>query len=106
MVNNHRPLHQWGLMTPSEQVSWRNAFEMIGPDQLRLRIEIRRAEISDQYARAAEAWIMEQEAKKAALEAGRYRKVLGWTIAGFVVALIAAFAAMVSAWPVLRELFK
>ncbi|MGA3064661.1 MAG: hypothetical protein ABSD90_15820 [Methylocystis sp.] len=79
---------------------------MIGPDQLRLRIEIRRAEISDQYARAAEAWIMEQEAKKAALEAGRYRKVLGWTIAGFVVALIAAFAAMVSAWPVLRELFK
>jgi hypothetical protein len=93
-------------MTPSEQESWRKAFEMIGPDQLRLRLEFRRNEFSPQYARAAELWILEQEEEKAALEAGRYRKVLWWTIAGFAVALIAALAAVVSAWPVVRELFK
>jgi len=98
--------HQRELMTSTEEESWQKAFEMIGPDQLRLRLESRRPEFSPQYARAAETWILEQDAKKAALEASRYRKILGWTIAGFFVALVAAIAAIVSAMPVVRDFFK
>ena len=94
------------LMTSSEQEGWRKAFEMIGPDQLRLRLEARRDEFPPQYARAAEAWILQQDAKKAALEASRYRKILGWTMAGFFVALVAALAAAISAIPVVRDFFK
>jgi hypothetical protein len=41
---------------------------MIGPDQLRLRLESHRNDFSPQYERAAEAWISEQDTKKAAIE--------------------------------------
>ena len=94
------------LMTSTEQESWRKAFEMIGPDQLRLRLEARRDEIPLPYARAAEAWISQQDAKKAALEASRYRKILGWIIAGFCVAFVAALAVVISAIPVVLDFFK
>jgi hypothetical protein len=101
----------------TEEDNWRKAFEMIGPDQLRLRLETRRPEYGPQYARAAEVWILEQdakkaaleesrEAKKAALERSRYRMNLGWTIAGFCVAAVAAIAAIISAVPVVRGFFK
>lgn len=90
----------------AEEDSWRRAFEMVGPDQLRLRLESRRSEFSPQYARAAEVWILEQDAKKDALERSRFRKILGWSIAGFFAALVAAIAAVVSALPVVWGFFK
>jgi hypothetical protein len=93
-------------MIPTEEDNWRKAFEMIGPDQLRLRVESRRAEFSPQYARAAEVWILEQAAKKDALERSRFQRILGWSIAGFVAALVAAIAAAVSALPVVWGFFK
>jgi hypothetical protein len=93
-------------MTPTEEENWRKEFERIGPDQLRLRLESRRLELPDQYARAAEAFILREDAKKEALEASRYRQILGWTIAGFFVALVAAVAAVVSAMPAVRDFFK
>ena len=93
-------------MTPTDEENWRKEFERIGPDQLRLRLEYRRQELPAQYARAAEAWILKEDAKKAVLEASRYRTILGWTITGVLVALAAAFAAAISAAPVVRDFFK
>jgi hypothetical protein len=42
---------------------------MIGPAQLRLRLEHRRDEFSAKYTREAEVWLLEQDAKVAAIEA-------------------------------------
>jgi hypothetical protein len=86
-------------MTPTEEENWRKEFKRLGPDGLRLRLEFRRPEFTDQYARAAEAWILEQDAKKAVLETSRYRWILGWTI-------VAAIAAGVAAVPAVRDFFK
>jgi hypothetical protein len=40
----------------NERLNWRKAFEKIGPETLRLRLEHRRAEFPVEYAREAEAW--------------------------------------------------
>lgn len=96
-------------MTDDETKTWHKAFEMIGPETLRLRLEARRNEFSPEYTRAAEIWILEQEANKAALEARRYRKVLGWArIAGWagIVGAVAAIVGIgVTIWVAKHEIF-
>ena len=49
-----------------------------------------------------EDWLIEKHFEATALERSRYRKVLGWTVAGVFVALAAAVAAVISAWPVVE----
>jgi hypothetical protein len=49
-----------------------------------------------------EEWLIEKHKEAAALERSRYRKILGWTVSGVVVAFAAAVAATISAWPVVE----
>jgi hypothetical protein len=51
-----------------ERQNWRKAFEMIGPAQLRLRLEHRRNEFAPEYAREAEIWLIEKDAEAAAVK--------------------------------------
>jgi hypothetical protein len=44
-----------------ERESWRKAFEALGPQQLRLRLEHRRGEYDGEYGREAERWLLEQD---------------------------------------------
>ena len=44
-----------------EGLSWRKAFEMIGPAKLRLRLEHRRNEYAPDYAREAELYLHHTE---------------------------------------------
>jgi hypothetical protein len=89
-----------------ERQNWRKAFEVIGPSQLRLRLEHRRTELPNEYAREAEIWLLEKDAEAAALEAYRFRKLLRWTIVAGVAGVLAALAACIAAWPVIREWFN
>ena len=63
-----------------ERQSWRKAFEMIGPAQLRLRLEHRRPEFSNEYAREAEVWLLEKDAENTAIEVKRFQIIRRWTI--------------------------
>lgn len=90
----------------SEHQNWRKAFEKIGPAQLRLRLEHRRTEFSPEYAREAEAWLLERDAEAAATELLRFRKILRWAIIAGVAGVLAAIPAWIAAWPVIREWFK
>jgi disulfide bond formation protein DsbB len=87
----------------------RKWFEGIGLDKIRLEITV-----GNQYyipvdaAAQAEAreWVAEQDAKREQEKReARQREVktLGWTIAGVLVAIVAACAAVIAAWPVIRE---
>ncbi|WP_298106490.1 hypothetical protein [Bradyrhizobium sp.] len=91
------------MTSDHERQSRRKAFEAIGPEQLRLRLEHRRAEYGDAYSREAEVWLLEQDAKKAAIELNRFRKVLTWAIVAGVASVVAAIAGLIGAWPVVRE---
>jgi hypothetical protein len=81
-----------------EEKSWRKAFAMIGPDTLRLRLEFRRNEFSDPYARCAERWLLEQKAAADQVEAARFRTIRRWTITAAIAGVIAAIAALIAAW--------
>jgi len=54
-------------MMADQRESWRKAFAMIGPEQLRLRLEHRRNEYAGDYGREAELWLLEQDAAAAKL---------------------------------------
>jgi hypothetical protein len=86
-----------------ERQNWRKAFAMIGPEQLRLRLEFRRGELPPEYAREAEIWLLEKDAEKAATEQKRFRKVLRWAIIAGVAGILAAIPAWIAAWPVVKE---
>ena len=86
-----------------QRESWRKAFEMIGPEQLRLRLEHRRNEYAGEVGREAEAWLLEMDAKAAALERERFETVRRWAIIGGVAAVIAAITGLISAWPIVKE---
>jgi hypothetical protein len=90
-------------MTALEKQNWRRAFEMIGPETLRLRLEHRRNEYANEYGREAELWLLEQDAKAAALEHDRFRTIRFWAIVGGVTGAVAAVAACIAAWPVVKE---
>jgi hypothetical protein len=85
-----------------ERQSWRKAFEMIGPAQLRLRLEHRRTELAPHYARA-EIWLLEKDAEAAAAERKRFQTIRRWTVIAAVASVLAAIAAWIAAWPVIKE---
>jgi hypothetical protein len=86
-----------------QRQNWRKAFEMIGPATLRLRLEHRRNEFAPDYAREAERWLLEEDAKAAAIEKRRFRVVLVWAIVAGVGGVLGAIAAWIAAWPVIKE---
>jgi hypothetical protein len=57
-----------GHRMPSELENWHKAFEMHGPETLRLRMEMRRGEYDGAYGRAAEEWLLEKKAQSDRLE--------------------------------------
>jgi hypothetical protein len=75
-----------------ERQSWRKAFEMIGPAQLRLRLEHRRLEMRPDYAREAEVWLLEKDAEAAAVERKRYETIRSWAIIAGIADVLAAIA--------------
>jgi len=56
---------------PTDLENWHKAFEMIGPEMLRLRMELRRGEYDGAYGRAAEEWLLK---KKAGWDRSRSRR--------------------------------
>jgi hypothetical protein len=76
---------------------------MIGPEQLRLRLEHRRTEIPDDYAREAERWLLEKAAETAAIHRKRFQTIRCWAVVGGVSGVLAAIAAWIAAWPVIKE---
>ncbi len=89
-----------------ERQNWRKAFEMIGPAQLRLRLEHRRAEFSNEYAREAEVWLLEKDAENTVVEVKRFLIIRRWTIIAGVAGSVAAIASLIAAWPVIKEWIK
>ena len=85
-----------------ERQSWRKAFEALGPQQLRLRLEHRRGEYDGEYGREAERWLLEQDAKAAAVERKRFRTLRCWAIVAGVTGTLAALAAWIAAWPIIK----
>lgn len=86
-----------------ERQNWRKAFEMIGPAQLRLRLEHRRNEFAPDYAREAEVWLLEKDAQAAAIELRRFRTLQRWSVVAGIAGIVAAAAALIAAWPVIRD---
>ena len=86
-----------------ERLSWRKAFEKISPKTLRLRLEHRRAEFPDAYAREAEIWLLEKDAESDAIEFRRFQTSRFWTIIAGVAGAIAAVASLIAAFPVVRN---
>jgi hypothetical protein len=91
---------------PDERQSWRKASEMIGPAQLRLRLEHRRAEFSNDCAREAEIWLLENDTESTAIELERFKVIRLWAIIAGVAGSIAAIAGLIAAWPVIKEWIK
>lgn len=87
----------------TERESRRKAFEKLGPEQLRLRLEYRRDEYAGDYGREAETWLFEKAAEAAALERIRFETIRRWAIIGSVVAVVAAIAGLIAAWPVIAS---
>jgi hypothetical protein len=86
-----------------DRQNWRKAFQKIGPEQLRLRLEHRRNEYTGEYGLEAERWLLEQSEKSAAIEHGRFRTIRFWSIIGGVAGVLAAIAAWIAAWPVIAS---
>lgn len=87
----------------SERQSWREAFEKLGPEQLRLRLEYRRNEYTGDYGRETEMWLFEKAAEAAAVERERFETVRRWAVIGGVAAVVAAIAGLIAAWPVVKS---
>lgn len=86
-----------------ERQSWRKAFEMLGPEQLRLRLEFRRSEYSGEYGREAEKWLLEKDAEATAIELERFRTVRRWAIIAGVAGIAATIIGLIAAWPVVKS---
>ena len=86
-----------------QRQSWREAFEKLGPEQLRLRLESRRNEYTGDYGREAEIWLREKAAEAAAVDRERFQTIRRWAIIGGVAAVVAAIASLIAAWPVINE---
>jgi hypothetical protein len=93
------------MVVIDERQSWRRAFEILGPEQLRLRLEFRRSEYSGEYGREAELWLVEKAAEAATAERERFQIVRRWTIISGVAAVVAAIAALIAAWPIVKGWF-
>ena len=95
-----------GDIVANERENWRKAFEKIGPEQLRLRLEHRRNEYADEYGREAELWLLEKDAETARIEHRRFRTIRFWAIIGGIASVTAAIAAWIAAWPVIIGWFR
>ncbi len=95
----------------------RGLFEAVGLSAIRRELVVGSVNYlgADNDPRRAQAreWVVEQKAQlereqsnTRQLEARRFKSILGWTIAGVVVAVIAAAAAVIAAWPVIKEWIK
>jgi hypothetical protein len=76
----------------------REAFEKIGPQQLHLRLA--RNEYAPDYARDAERWLVEQEAKADAVERRRFRTLRCWAAIAGITGALAATAAW---WSIIKQ---
>lgn len=85
-----------------EHEKYRQEFERLTPDHLRLRMETRAPTFAGEYARAAEEWLLEQQAKADAIEAAHFRSIRKWTILAAVAGTVAAVAAGIAAWPIVK----
>jgi hypothetical protein len=85
------------MTTDAERASWRKAFEMIGPETLRLRLENRPTHFPPEYARQAELWLLEKDAEVRIVETRRFNTIRLWTIAAAVAGAVAAVAGIVAA---------
>jgi hypothetical protein len=89
-----------------ERQSRRKGFEAIGPQQLRLRLRLRlehrRGEYDGEVGREAEQWLLEQDAKAAAVERKRFQTLRCWAIVAGVTGTLAGVAAWIAAWPIIK----
>jgi uncharacterized membrane protein YdbT with pleckstrin-like domain len=89
-------------MTDKDELErWRKAFEKTGPETLRLQLG--RSDHTGEYRQEAIKWLLEQDARAATIERERFQTMRRWTIIGVVVAGIAAIAALIAAWPVIKD---
>jgi hypothetical protein len=86
-----------------QEAKWRKGFEMVGPDTLRLQLATVLSSQSTEYKRCAEKWILEKDAEAAAVDRERFQKVLRWAIIAAAASVLAAIAAWVAAWPIMKE---
>jgi phage terminase Nu1 subunit (DNA packaging protein) len=94
----------------------RKLFQDIGLDVVRREVaggEFKYIPNDDESREEARQWIAEEETKlarekleAAELETSRFETTLRWTKAGVIVAIIAAIAAVIAAWPVIKEWIK
>jgi hypothetical protein len=80
-----------------EYEKYRQEFERLGPDSLRLRMELRAAQFTGELARAAEEWLQEQQAEAEELDASRFESIRRWTIIAAAAGVVAAIAAVAAA---------
>jgi hypothetical protein len=83
---------------PTDLENWHKVFEMIGPDTLRLRMEMRRAEYDGAYGRAAEEWLLKKKVEADWLEEARFRTMKRWTVVAATAGIVAALAAVAAAY--------
>jgi hypothetical protein len=83
---------------PTDLENWHKAFEMIGPETLRLRMEMRRGEYDGAYGRAAEEWLLKKKAEFDRLEAACFRTMKRWTVIAAIAGIVAAVAAVAAAF--------
>jgi hypothetical protein len=76
----------------SELENWHKSFEILGPETLRLRMEMRRGEYDGAYGRAAEDWLLEKKKQSDRMEEVRFRTIKRWTVIAGVAGVIAAIA--------------
>jgi hypothetical protein len=74
---------------PTDLENWHKAFEMIGPEMLRLRMEMRRGEYDGAYGRAAEEWLLKKKAESDRLEAARFRTIKRWAVIAAIAGIVA-----------------
>ena len=72
---------------------------MIGPEQLSSIAETN----FHQITREAQIWLREKAAEVAVIERKRFQTILIWAINAGIAGVLAAIAAWIAAWPVVKE---
>jgi hypothetical protein len=73
-----------------EERSWRNAFQKIGPELLRMQLP--QLGFSEPSAKCAVRWLLEQEAASDLRETMRFETIKRWNVAAAIAGIVAAFA--------------
>jgi len=53
--------------------------------------------------REIQQWLIQEDAKAAAIEYGRFRTIRFWAVVGGVTGALAAIAAWIAAWPIIKS---